>query len=428
MRLPPSPAADGDAVHCVAFSGGGDSTVLLHLAAVARLPGLRAIHVHHGLQPLADDWAEHCARVCAALAVPLTVRRVPVDTDDPQGLEAAARKARYAALRECLPAGAVLMTAHHQSDQAETVLFRLLRGTGVDGLAAMRTLAPFGDGWLWRPLLQVPSSQLRAYQAQHALIAVDDPHNTDPRYARSWLRHTLLPQLRQHWPAAERHLAEAACHAQEASQLLTTLAEQKLASLRGPDDTLCAEGLRRLSAAEQALVLRHWCDSRRLARPSQAQLDSLLRQVGSLKPDTDLLVAWPGVECRAWRQRLYASAPLPPPPVDFSMAWDGRTPLVLPAGCGVIEPLDRHEHAYAVRFARGGDRIRLAGRTQHQCFKQLAQAAGLPPWIRQRMPVLLDGAQLLSIAGWWNAAEAPVLSWQPTPLPGLPKPPCFAPP
>ena len=424
MRLPPSPVAGGDAAHCVAFSGGGDSTVLLHLAVAARLPGLRAIHVHHGLQPAADDWADHCAQVCAALQVPLIVRRVRVEADDPQGPEAAARKARYAVLRECLPAGAVLMTAHHQSDQAETVLFRLLRGTGIDGLAAMRTLASFGDGWLWRPLLDVPKSALLAYQVRHALVAIDDPHNGDARYARSWLRHTVLPQLHRHWPAAERQLADAARHAQEASQLLATLAEQRLVELRQPDDSLCTEGLRRLSAAERALVLRHWFDRCALPRPSQAQLDTLLRQIDSLTADTDMRVAWPGVECRAWRQRLYASAPLPPLSVAFSTLWDGGMPLTLPAGCGVIEPIDiesinKSGHACTVRLARGGDRIKLAGRAHHQTLKHLAQAVGVPPWVRPRMPVLLRDGQVLSIAGFWNAAGAPVLRWRPAPLPGL---------
>ena len=185
---------------CVAFSGGPDSTALLHaLATLPRERALRAVHVDHGLHPDSVRWAEHARTFCAGLEIPCTVCRVSVDTRAGLGIEGAAREARYAALAGQLQPGELLLTAHHRDDQVETVLLKLLRGAGPEGLGGMRVRRPLGAGELWRPLLDVPRAVLRDYVQAHALACLDDPANADPRLARYVLRHEILPRLAAHW-------------------------------------------------------------------------------------------------------------------------------------------------------------------------------------------------------------------------------------
>jgi tRNA(Ile)-lysidine synthase len=186
----------------IAFSGGLDSTVLLHLLAtrakIDKLPPLSAIHVHHGLQAAADAWPAHCQFVCDALGVPLRVIRVQVQQG--ASLERAARDARYQAFAEVTGAGELLVTGQHRDDQAETLLFRLLRGAGVRGLAAMPAQRPLADGYLVRPLLDVSRAELEAYAREHQLTWIEDPSNADPRFSRNYLRHHVFPRLTERWP------------------------------------------------------------------------------------------------------------------------------------------------------------------------------------------------------------------------------------
>jgi len=230
----PAPAAV-----LVGLSGGLDSSVLLHALAQQpryRRAGLRAVHVHHGLHPDADAWADQCAAVCAALAIPLQVLRVQVPRDGGHGLEAAARQARRAAFAEALAAGEWLALAQHRDDQAETFLLRALRASGADGLAAMQPLRGFAHGKLWRPLLALPRDALQAYAQRHALQWIEDPSNADPGFDRNFLRLRVLPLLRQRWPHAAAALARSAQLCGEAAALLEQDDQAALEALLGPSD------------------------------------------------------------------------------------------------------------------------------------------------------------------------------------------------
>lgn len=392
------------------------------LAADSGLPDLRAVHVHHGLQDAADDWAAHCETVCARLGVPLRVRRVQVAADDRAGPEAAARNARYAAFREELPAGGLLLTAHHRGDQAETVLLRLLRGSGVEGLGAIRPLTAFGAGWLWRPLLEQTRDALRGLVESRSLSWIEDPHNHAPRYARSWLRSELLPQLQQRWPDVERQFAAAAGRCAEAAELLEELAAQWLPPLRREDGGLSIAGLLALSTARRRLVLRYWLDQLGLAPPYDETLRHLDREVLAARPDAEPLLRWPGGEFRRYRDGLYAGVPLPSLPPHYAVEWDGRRELELPSGCGVLRaaaPLQAQ-----VRLPRGGERLRLYGARHHSSLRALAQQQGLPPWLRERLAIIEVNGELLSIAGRWNADPerlgGALQCWAGVTPPGLP--------
>lgn len=251
----------------IAFSGGLDSTVLLHLLAhlakTENLPALSALHIHHGLQAAADAWPEHCQSVCDALGVPLHVVRVQVQRG--ASLERAARDARYGAFVDATQVDDVLLTAQHQDDQAETLLFRLLRGAGVRGLSGMPNQRPVGRGLLVRPLLAVTRAELEAYATENHLNWIEDPSNQDRQFSRNYLRHQVFPVLTERWPQAMASMARSASHLNEAQALLNELAQIDLAEANTVSDfawlgvpSLELAALAKLSAARQRNALSHW--------------------------------------------------------------------------------------------------------------------------------------------------------------------------
>lgn len=405
------PAANGV---LVAFSGGLDSTVLLHRLAGLAVPGLRAVHVHHGLQVAADQWAAHCIAFAASLGVSCEVRRVVIDPRDAAGPEAAARAARYGALRDALRTNELLATGHHRDDQAETVLLQLLRGSGLRGLGAMQTLIDFAPGRLWRPLLGIPRAALRDYAERHRLEGLEDPHNQDPRYARSWLRREILPQLRSRFPQADATLARAAAHAEEAAGLLGELAaidRADPAHAAGPAGSLSVAALLRLSPPRRRNLLRSWLRAGGFATPEAAMLIRVDHELLAARADAEPLLGWSGCELRRYRDALFAMSPLPAPPAaDWRTGWQDGDRLALPPGCGALVADAPPPRMLTVRLARAGERLRLQPLAPSRTIKNLYQEHALPPWLRQRMPVIeCDGAAaMLPALGLSTPAALPL--------------------
>lgn len=392
----------------IAFSGGLDSTVLLNLAHVAGL-NPRAVHVNHHLQPAASEWAEHCGAVCAQWQVSCALKDVQVAADDPAGPEAAARAARYEALRSLLDSGDVLVTAHHRGDQAETVLLRLLRGTGIEGLAAMRELTSFAPGRLWRPLLEVPREQIRAYAELHRLHWIEDAHNTDPRYARSFLRSKVLPLLRERWPAYEESLARLAGHAAGAQLVLDEQAQRDVMDATQPaasgDAALSVNRLFSLSTTRRHNALRYWLQARNLDLPPAEVLTRVDDQLLRARADAEPCIGFGGTELRRFRDGLYAMPRLPPPPQELQLEWRGSARVELPTGCGVLDLGQPPPRPLVVRFARGGEKLKPACGGPTRTLKNLFQEAGVPTWVRQRTPLIeLDG-RLAAVADDWCSRE-----------------------
>ncbi len=418
LDAPPERSADAKLI--LAYSGGLDSTVLLHLLAGSGQPRLQAVHVHHGLQEEAEHWAARCVTVCAALSVPMTLCRVQVQGGG-QGVEAAAREARYAALRAQMGAGDVLVTAHHQNDQAETVLLRLLRGTGPTGLAAMRPLTTFPPGWLWRPLLDLSRTQLRAYAEAQGLQWIEDPQNTQAEFSRSFLRSQILPRLETQWPAATRTLARAAELGAEAADLLRELAEIDLRALSSGGDSLPIPALLALSSARRHNMLRHWIESHALPMPFRDTLSRLETEVLDAAVDADPVLAWPGGEFRRYRERLFVMTSVPAVPLDVDLCWNTTAALTLPPGCGRLRTT-RDVGAWSVRLARPGERFHPQGSARSRSLKNLFQERGIPTWVRARTPVLERDGQAIWIGGlgWAQGAENFDIEWLDRP-PGAPR-------
>ena len=393
----------------VGFSGGLDSTVLLHRLATdpaIRALGLRALHVHHGLQPAADAWAGHCLAFAASLDVPCEVRRVAPLRDAGTGLEAAAREARYAALAGAMEPGGLLATAHHLDDQAETFLLRALRASGPEGLGAMRPLRRFGGGWHWRPLLGLPRGTLEDYARAHGLHWVDDPSNAVADADRNFLRLEVLPLLQRRWPHAATALARSARLSAEADALLQDDEEALLRRHAGEaGHTLPADLLASLPPARRARLLRLWIRTLALPPLPARGVERIEHALLAARPDAEARFAWSGARVLRWRDLLHAGLERAPLPDDWQAAWDGRAPLDLPDGGrlwladGAGQPAQAGFDApLQVRARRGGERIRLPGRSHSHALKHLLQDRGVPPWRRAHLPLLFDAAGTLLAA------------------------------
>lgn len=411
--------------YLVAYSGGLDSAVLLHaLVSVTERAKVRAVYVDHDLHPDSASWAKHCRRTCEALGIEFRALQLRLPTSNGESLEALARSARYAALAAEIDQDEALLTAHHQRDQAETMLLAALRGAGMTGLAAMPALLERGNHVLLRPLLRVPATDLQRYARAVSLEWIDDPSNADLRFDRNYLRQAILPLLRERWPGADRTLSRSAELCAEASHLLDELAVSDLGhAVQG--DRLAIEGLQALPADRQRNALRCALARLGLAMPSAAQLEAARRALLESRPDARPLAAWPGVRIRRYGKRLWFFTESTDPPAASAQpkryTWDplvvpslqlggsrGRLSLDLQASGGFTLPPETSK--LTVAFRRGGERLRPATGARERTLKNLLQESQIVPWMRGNIPLLYAGEQLLAVGDLWINAEFAVRS------------------
>ncbi|MDX1253672.1 MAG: tRNA lysidine(34) synthetase TilS [Oceanisphaera sp.] len=400
----------------VGYSGGLDSTVLLHLLADLREQfdaSLIAIHINHGLQPEADAWQQHCAAVCEARDIPLQTLRVEVDRKTPS-LEAAAREARHAAFASRMQPGDLLVTAHHRNDQAETLLLNLMRGSGLHGLAAMPPLRDFHPGRLWRPLLHFSREQLEAYASEQGLEWIEDPSNAEIEFDRNFLRNRVIPLLEERWPVAASKIARSAELVAESVVLLDQEADKRLYPLAPKPRRLDLGGFLQEPDAWRLPLLRHWLRAAGAPSLPGNQLIELLRQLESAADDRQPAVEWHGWSVRRYDGKLWLGQELPKVDSGYCADWDCTQPLVLPAGLGSMTFEEGERRSLQVRFRREGDSIRYKGHTKS--LKAVMQELAIPPWLRDRVPLVIDGERLVAIADRRYADEAALwLLWHDSP-------------
>ncbi|PKH83263.1 tRNA lysidine(34) synthetase TilS [Pseudomonas sp. Choline-02u-1] len=409
----------------IAFSGGLDSTVLLHLLATLAktesLPALSAIHIHHGLQAAGDAWPQHCQAVCDALDISLQVERVSVK--EGASLERAARDARYAVFSSLTQADDVLLTGQHRDDQAETLLFRLLRGAGVRGLGGMPQQRPVGQGTLVRPLLDISRVELERYAQAHQLRWVDDPSNQDRQFSRNYLRHQVMPVLTERWPQAQASMARTVAHLREAQGLLDELAQMDLAQARTAHDfqwlglfSLDLAPLAALSPARQRNALSHWlqpltrlpdadhwsgwtdlCDAATDASPIWHLADGELHRSAGR-------VWWLSGE---WLRAPIIGTDWQTPSMALRLADNGRVRFDGAAPSGPLR----------IAYRQGGEVMQLAERGRRD-LKRLLNERAVPGFVRGRLPLLFRGDELLAVANLpgldGQMHEGWALRWQPT--------------
>ncbi|MCU7845429.1 MAG: tRNA lysidine(34) synthetase TilS [Candidatus Thiodiazotropha sp. (ex Monitilora ramsayi)] len=389
----------------VALSGGVDSCVLIHLLVSIRqvLPwSFQAIHVNHGLQEEADRWQEFCESLCAEYQVPVQTVSLGLRPKPGESLEAVAREARYKAIAGVMGAGALVLTAQHQDDQAETLLLQLLRGSGPAGIAGMPVVSRFDPGWLARPLLDYSRGSLEDYAEEHQLQWLEDPSNRDLRFDRNFIRREVMPLLKSRWPSAPVTLSRAAGFSGELQSLAKEEAQSDLASVLLQDRSgLSIQALRCLSSVRLRNLLRYWLNQQGASMPHSKKLTRIEQEVVNGRPDAKPQVVWGEWQVRRYRDRLLLSrlpADIVPP---STMIWEDKRQLLLPGELGKLytEPgsdgISAGRWAEArveVRFRVGGERCLPAGQAHRRQLKKLFQEWGIPPWERSRLPLIyLDG-------------------------------------
>ena len=406
----------------LAFSGGLDSHVLLHaLSGLAEsYPfSLQAIHVNHLLQSESTNWANYCQSVCDGLGVALTIKTVEVSTKQGEGLEAAARDARYAAIAEVLPESGLCMTAQHMNDQSETLLLQLMRGAGVHGLASMPVKRALASGKLLRPLLSFTRDDLHAYAIKHELNWLEDPSNQDQRFDRNFLRNEILPALRERWPGMDKSLSRSARHAASAATMLDEMGRADLIHCQAasnhffPPDiaSLRADLLRELPAVHQLNALRCWVRINGLNVPGDERLQSFIKLL-SESPEKGA-VAWQQGAFRLYDNMLWlCNRSEVVQPENEILNWNIGKPLLIPqlqqelcsielTGEGVAKSAISNS-SLQVRFRQGGEVCRMPGDHGSKPLKTLLQDLAVPPWQRAGLPLIYLHDELIAVSSLWT--------------------------
>lgn len=395
---------------CVGLSGGRDSLVLLH--ALSRLApslhspfSLSAVHVHHGISPNADGWADFCAELCQQCGVPLDVVRVDVPRDSGEGLEAAARRMRHAVFAERKVDWLTL--AHHRDDQAETVLLNLLRGAGIAGAAGMLPERPQACGpALIRPLLDVPRADIEAYAAAHDLRWIDDESNEDVHFRRNFLRRDVIPRLEEKFPGAQRSLARAAGHFSEGADLLDDLAVIDRTAVITPAGRISLAGFNALSPARARNLLRHEWLRAGFRAPDTRWIDEARHQLATANALSETCLKTPDGELHVYRGELHVVRHRPCLPESLicwngedELSWaGGRVRLIRCDGEGIGRARLLDQPVF-IRPRQGGERLQTHPARPRRSLRKLLQEASIPAWERNYLPCLWSGDRLAWVAG-----------------------------
>ena len=392
------------------FSGGVDSRVVLELLNRYRTETqleFLAVYVHHGLSANADQWQQQCQKWCEEKQIPFVAERVQLETGSGISLEASARDARYAALAKHVGEGDILLTGQHADDQIETFLLALKRGSGPKGLSAMAQHAPFAEGTLLRPLLQVSRKEIERYAFSHQLQWVEDESNADIRFDRNYLRHQVVPILSQRWPSIYQSVQRSAQLCAEQELLLDQLLESKLAQAIHIDGSLNIADLASESELLRNRLIRMWFANQQQVMPSRDHLHRLWYQVALSQQDANPQLNLRGVQVRRFCQRLY----LVKEHSDISHWQHSLTlgdALVLPEQLGTLTVAENQSgtialtneqlHQLYVVFNPEGLKAHPSDRGHSRKLKKLFQELGVPSWLRRRTPILMCGDCVVAVA------------------------------
>jgi len=395
----------------VGFSGGLDSTALLH--QLARHPTLsqkiHAVHINHGLSAHAAEWEQHCKQFCAKFAIALSVHHVKIDPTN--NVEERARTARFVVFNSLLTPKDALVLAHHENDQAETLLLNLMRGAGVDGMAAMDPVQTLERGDVLRPFLSYSRDMMEEYVRYFDLSWVEDESNQDERFSRNFLRHQVLPLLQEKWPQAIQNIARGARLCRQALQNLEALAEMDCKRSLSPnllsqagEASLDIAPLIALPRSRMLNVLRIWIKKNGSYRPSEKTLNRLIDEVMLARVDAAPEVSFGDVVVRRFQGALYCCRSFEVKQSDI--AWETfPNTIQLEALRSDLHALPSNEGFYLpssslikVRFRRGGEEFRWRGQTKS--LKQLFHQWQVPPWRRDKVPLLYVNDELAVVVGY----------------------------
>ncbi len=390
----------------VAYSGGVDSTVLLHALTQLKQqqrPDLQlsAIYIHHGLSQNADSWARHCQQQCQIWQVPLIIEKVQLDPMA-GNIEQQARNARYQAIYRHLKSDQMLCTAQHLDDQCETFLLALKRGSGPAGLSAM----PVESNRHLRPLLTISRQQIEAYANRHQLTWIEDESNQDDHYDRNFLRLKVLPLINQRWPQFSQMVARSASLCQQQEALINELLDNDFHQLLTTQGQLRLSPLINYSEYKRNAILRMWFRQQGVMMPSQKQLALIWQTVVEAKEDANPKFVLHNKQIRRYQNQLYL-LPLYDDTEHLVINWDLTSPLVLPDNIGQLQSHYQHDlncrlpqadEAVTVRFHAQG-RLQIVNRQGSRAIKKIWQEHQIPPWMRTRTPLIYYNEQLICAVG-----------------------------
>jgi len=411
----------------IAYSGGVDSRVLLELLVALKqqratagetTPELLLVHVNHQIDTESAAWAEHCRRQGEILGVSVSVHCVDINAAVTGNLEERARQARYGVFESLLQADDVLMLGHHRDDQIETLLMRLLRGSGSRGIGAMPQTRWLGAGQLHRPLLSISRSDIEGYAVKAGLDWIEDPSNQKSDYDRNFLRLQILPSIEQRWPEYRTTLSRAATLSEESAALNAELAvvDCHALGLLPDSQSLSIHALQQLSLGRQKNIIRYWLEQRQLALPSAAQLHIVLEEVMTASEDAKPLVQWSdgqssAVQVRRFKDDLYAMEALAAFDSTQVVKWSLKDHLTIAgigefcanmtSGTGIKKSLVDSVGGVTVQFRQGGERCQPTGRSHSQSLKKLFQEYQVEPWKRDRTPLIYVNDILIAVVGYW---------------------------
>lgn len=393
-----------DKTYWVGFSGGIDSHVLLHLCAELRKScplQIKAVHVHHGLSVHASEWALHCQKVCENLKIELIQKSIEAKAFSGDSPEEKARDLRYAVFAECMAPQDILLTAHQEEDQAETLLVQLFRGAGPKGLSAMPALKSFANGFHARPLLNTSRAEIKKYAEQNQLSWIDDESNDDTRFTRNFLRHSVLPLLQERWPTVTHTLARVAENCAETEEFIARVVLDDLKNCYGNNHfTLSIQKLMLFDAVRQRQILRTWFSECGFAIPSSVKLHQIQQDFLLSQSDKLPVMRWDQTELRRYRNMLYLMKPLTEHDPTQVFTWDLKESLMIP-GIGKLQATGLNAQQVTVGFRQGGERCYFPKRHCHQLLKNLMQEWGIPPWERDRIPLIFIDEELVAVVGFF---------------------------
>ena len=392
----------------IAYSGGLDSTVLLHAASVNSNHAIRALHIDHQLHPDSKEWCQHCIDQCDKLNIEVEIIRVDTKPFLHLGTEGAAREARYQAFAERLKTTDVLWTAHHADDQIETVLLQLFRGAGAHGLAGCASTRKLGVALLMRPFLNVRRVAIKDYAQKHGLCWLDDPANESLQFDRNYLRHQILPQLHSRWSGLQETIVRTANWQSEQAVLLRELAQSDLGDTK---DKLSCELLKQLSDARVRNLLREWIRLNGFSVPTAQVIEQIIKDVIPSADHREPCISWQNCEIRKYRNELYIQAALTPHDANQRFEWNVGEELEIPSLQLTLTRNALEEFGLTlnnidclqVAFRVGGEVMRPRGRGCQKELKTLFQEAGVVPWLRDRIPLVFDNDRLIFVWGYWIA-------------------------
>ena len=397
----------------LAYSGGVDSTVLLHYLCTNReniSRDIKAVHVNHNISKHSGAWADYCRQICHEFQIPFELLTLDIRDFEGYGPEAYARKLRYEAIRKLLSTDDILLTAHHGDDLAETFFLQLMRGAGPEGLAGMPKIRIFEPGWIVRPFLDYTRNQLYSYAVQNKLEWIEDESNSDTSFDRNYIRNQVIPYLRERWPAVTSTFVRSSRHQADLLDILKYSAEVDLQNVMGESvDVLNIGEFNKLSVARKRNLLRFWLKINNIPSANSAIIEEIITNLVDARDDCQPLVAWSNTEIRRYRDTIYLLHALPCLDNTITYTWIlpqsldikyGRLEAKRSTGKG-IKTAALVDNIIDVRFRHGGEEIQPVGRKETHKLKKMYQQAGVPPWKRDRIPLLYINDELAAVAGYW---------------------------